>query len=102
MPTYEDALAHLGIDYDDDLIKRNVAHKLAAAIKAVRGAVGDDVEILLPDDERVRELVLTFLDDLYSQRGTAAKVTGATRRAVSTMVLQLQTELQRLREGEDV
>ena len=70
----------------------------------VGGTVGrivlddEDVEILLPDDERVKELTLTFLDDLYSQRGTSAKVTGATRRAVATMVLQLQTELQRLRE----
>lgn len=99
MPTYEEALDYLGIDYADDVVKRNVTRALAAAAKTLRGAVGDDVETLLPDDSRVKELALIYTDDLYSNRGVAAKVSGATRRLVHTMELQLQMELRRAREG---
>lgn len=101
MPTYEDALDHLGIDYPDETIKRLVTRKLAAAIKILHDTVGEDVETLLPDDPRAAELVLEYLDDLYSQRGTSAKVTGATRQRTAGMELQLILALRRLREGAD-
>lgn len=98
MPTIDDALAYLGIDYPDDLIRKNVTRALATAIKTLHGAVGEDVETLMPGDSRAQELVLIYLDDLYSERGVSAKVTGATRRMVADMVLQLQLELRTLRE----
>lgn len=98
MPTFEDALAYLGIDYPDDIIRKNVTRALATAVKTLHGAVGEDVETLMPDDPRAQELVLIYLDDLYSERGVAAKVSGATRRMVADMVMQLQMELRTLRE----
>ena len=98
MPTIEDALAYLGIDYPDDVIRRNANRALATAIKTLHGAVGEDVERLLPNDERATEIVLMFTDDLYSQRGTSAKVSGATRQLVNDMILQLQMELRTKRE----
>lgn len=98
MPTIEDALAYLGIDYPDDIIRKNVTRALATAVKTLHGAVGEDVETLMPDDPRAQELVLIYLDDLYSERGVAAKVSGATRRMVADMVMQLQMELRTLRE----
>ncbi len=98
MPTYEDALVHLGIDYPDEAIKTIVTQKLATAIAIVKGAVGDDVELLLPDDSRVNELVLAYLADLYDNRGVSAKVSNAVRLSMATTVLQIQTTLQRLRE----
>lgn len=98
MPTMDDALAYLGIDYPDDVIKKNVSRALASAKKWLHGAVGEDVETLMPDDERAAELVLIVTDDLYSDRGVSAKVSGATRAAVADMVLQLQLELRTLRE----
>ena len=98
MPTIEDALAYLGIDYPDDVIRRNANRALATAIKTLHGAVGEDVEQLLPNDERAAEIVLMFTDDLYSQRGTSAKVSGATRQLVNDMILQLQMELRTKRE----
>lgn len=101
MVTYEEALVHLGIDYPDDSTKLIVTQKLGAAIQTLRGAVGDDVETLMPDDERARELVITYLDDLYSQRGTSAKVSGAVRQLVQTQELQLRLELRRKREEAD-
>lgn len=98
MPTIEDALAYMGIDYPDDVITKNASRALAAAIKTLHGAVGEDVEQLLPGDDRTKEIVLMFTDDLYSQRGTSAKVSGATRQLVSDMIMQLQMELRTKRE----
>ena len=98
MLTIEDALTYLGIDYPDDVIKKNVTRALAAARAAVLGGVGEDVDTYLPDDSRVAELTLIYMEDLYSQRGVAAKVSGATRRLVSDMELQLRMELATARE----
>lgn len=98
MPTIEDVLAYLGIDYQDDITTRNATRALAAAIQTLHGAVGEDVEQLLPGDARAKEIVLMFADDLYSQRGTSAKVSGATRQLVSDMIMQLQMELRTKRE----
>ncbi len=100
MPTVEDVLAYIPIDYPDELTRKNADRALAAAKKALYGAVGEDVEQLLPGDERAKELVLMFAKDLYEQRGyTSAKVTGATRQLAADMILQLQMELRRRREG---
>lgn len=100
MPTLEDVLLYLGIDVTDDpVINANAARCLATAKQILFGAVGADVETYLPGDPRVLELVLVYTDDLYSQRGMTAKVSGATRRLVADMVLQLQTELQAAKEA---
>ncbi len=99
MPTIDEALTYLGIDYTDKVTTANVERALATAIKTLHGAVGEDVETLMPKDPRAKELVLIYLDDLYSERGISAKVSGTTRRMVSDMVLQLQLELRTKREA---
>lgn len=98
MPTIEDCLAYLGIDYADDLVRKNVTRALATAVKVLHGAVGEDVETLMPNDPRAQELVLIYMDDLYSEKGVSAKVSGATRRMVADMEMQLRLELRILRE----
>lgn len=98
MPTVDDALAYLGIDYPDAIITKNVTRALATAKKVLHGAVGEDVETFMPNDSRAQELVLIYMDDLYSQKGVSAKVTGATRRMVADMEMQLRLELRTLRE----
>lgn len=99
MPTYEEALEYLGIDYADNVVKNNVTRAMATAKKTLLGAVGYDVETLMPNDERVKELVLIYADDLYSTRGVAAKVSNAARLSVATMELQVKLELRALREA---
>lgn len=101
MPTLEEAMQYLGIEieYADAAIYNNVTTALAAARQTLHGAVGDDVEELLPDDPRAKSLVLLYLDDLYSERGLSGlKASYATRRLVATMELQLRLELIRKRE----
>ena len=100
MPTLNEAMQYLGIDYPDALIYSNVARTLAAAEQVLYGAVGADVQTYLPGDPRVSELILIYLEDLYSQRGIAAKVTGATRRLVADMEQQLRMELRAAKEAE--
>lgn len=100
MPTLNEAMQYLGIDYPDPLISANVTRALATAEQVLYGAVGENVQTYLPDDPRVSELVLIYLDDLYSQRGVAAKVTGATRRLVADMEQQLRMELRAAMEAE--
>lgn len=102
MPTIEDALNYLGIDYTDAMVEANASRALKAARAAVLGAVGNDVETYLPDDPRVDELTLIFFEDLYSQRGVSAKVSGATRRLVFDMEWQLKMELRQKREAAGV
>lgn len=98
MPTLMEALEYLGIDYMDEVVVRNVERAMAAAARTLLSAVGPDVEQLMPDDERVKELALIYTDDLYSNRGVSAKVSAATRHMVQTMELQLRMELRKKRE----
>ena len=99
MPTLEEALQYLAIDYADEVITANVKRALAAARQTVRGSVGDDVEILMAGDPRVKELILLYLDDLYSTRGLTNKAIGSTRRLVTDLEWQLRLELRQRRGG---
>lgn len=99
MPTLDEALEYMGIDYADDVIRRNVTRAMATARQILLGAVGEDVETYLPEDPRISELILIYTDDLYSERGVKAKVSTATRNAVQSMVTQLEAELIRKKEA---
>lgn len=99
MPTIEDARAYLGIDYADDVTDKNLSRCLKTAQSVLHGAVGEDVEDFLPGDPRVEELQLIYAEDLYSQRGIAAKVSNATRRQVFDMEQQLRMELRTAKEA---
>lgn len=99
MPTYEEALIHLGFDYVDETIEQKVRKCLASAERYLRGTVGEDIWELLPGDERAGELVLAYLADIYDERGTtSAKAANAKREMISSMEWQLKLELARKRE----
>ena len=44
MPTIEDVLAYLGIDYADEIVTKNVQSALNTAKQVLLGSVGADVE----------------------------------------------------------
>lgn len=92
MPTFDEALQYLGIDYPDEVITANVTRAMKTAEATLKGSVARDAFVLLPDDPRLKELALVYIDDLYTNRGVSAKVSGATRRMVETMELQLRLE----------
>ena len=41
MPTIEQALEYMGIDYADELVRHNVSRAMATAARTLRGAVGE-------------------------------------------------------------
>lgn len=99
MPTLEEALAYLGIDYADDVVSRNVQRALNAAISIVKGIVGDDAFVYLLDNDKLKEFVLLHTADLYDERNTTTLKGNATnRRIVDSMEWQLKLELKRLKE----
>ena len=97
--TIDDAKDHLGIDYADDTIARNLTRMMATAEATLRGAVGDDIEEYLPDDPRAKDLTLAYLAELYEERALSAKAASATRSLLITLEWQLKMELDRAREA---
>jgi hypothetical protein len=102
-PTIEDLRAYCGIDYDDEMVERNLIRALDTANLTLKGAIGDDVDTVLPDDHRAHTLVLIYGEDLYSNRGVFntdnAKVSGATRRMTNDLETQVRMEYRRKQEG---
>lgn len=102
-PNIEDLKAYCGIDYADDMVERNLTRALATANATLKGAIGEDVDTVLPDDERAHTLVLIYGDDLYSNRGVfntdSAKVSGAVRRMTNDLETQVRLEYRLKKEG---
>lgn len=90
MPTVEEVLGYLGIDYADDVITRNVQRSISTADAYLKGSIGEKYPT---DDPRVKELALIFISDLYDNRGMIEKTAGNVRRLVDDMSLQLRLEL---------
>lgn len=92
MPTVEDVLTYLGIDYADNMVNRNIKRAIDVADSYLKGSIGDNYPI---DDPRAKELALIFISDLYDNRGMIEKVSGNVRRLVDDFSLQLRLELRR-------
>lgn len=92
MPTVEEVLSYLGIDYADEMVTRNVERTIKTADAYLKGSVGKDYPI---DDPRAKELSLIVISDLYDNRGLSDKVSGNVRRLVDDFSLQLRLELRR-------
>lgn len=90
MPTTEEVLAYLGIDYADEMINKNIERSISVADAYLKGSIGENYPT---DDPRVKELALIFISDLYDNRGMIEKVAGNVRRLVDDMSLQLRLEL---------
>lgn len=102
-PTIEDLQAYCGIDYMDSMVEKNLTRALATAKATLKGAIGEDADTVLPNDERAHTLVLIYGDDLYSNRGVFntdnAKVSGATRRMTNDLETQVRMAYRLAKEG---
>lgn len=90
--TTDEALAYLGIDYADDMVRTNIERTIKTADAYLKGAVGDDYPV---DDPRSKELALIIISDLYDKRELVSTVSGNTRKLVDDLALQLRLELRR-------
>lgn len=92
--TLQDAYDYLGYDEVDDVIARRVARDLETGAAMMRGAVGEDVEVYLPDDPRIDELVLYFTGEVHDNRGGQKQASARSHHA-HDIELQLKMALRR-------
>lgn len=92
MPTTDEVLYYLGIDYADDMVTKNVERSIRTADAYLKGAIGNNYPT---DDPRAKELTLIFIADLYDNRGMIEKVSRNVRRLIDDFTLQLKLELRR-------
>ena len=92
--TMETLRDHLGIDYEDPSTSRILSRLLSLADRYMIGALGTGYPV---KDERVIQAQLMICDDLYSSRGVSDKVSGATRKLLDNLLLQVRLEM---REGD--
>lgn len=90
MPTVDEVLKYLGIDYADEMVTANIERSIKTADAYLKGSIGKNYPT---DDPRAKELALIFIADLYDNRGLVEKVSGNVRRLVDDFSLQLRLEL---------
>ena len=100
MPTMQEALFYLGIDYADEMVTANVKRALATAIRRLYGAIGPDVEEYLPQDSRVTELVLIYTREAYDADSLTEKARAALNHLKADLEPQLRLELRAAKEAD--
>lgn len=88
--TLEDVKDYLGIDYEDPQVIRNIERKIKVADKILTGALGENYP---QEDERVQEIALMIIEDLYYNRGINDKVSNNVRRLFNSMILQIKLDM---------
>lgn len=80
----------LGIDFNDTDVEANIAALIETANAYMVGALGENYP---QDDARVIQVQKALIADLYDHRELSDKVSGATRRLVDSMLLQVRLEM---------
>lgn len=88
--TAQDVKDYLGIDYTDDATDRLISKMLLTADAYMNGALGAGYPA---DDERVQMVSKIIISDLFDHRELSDKVSGATRRLVDSMLMQVRLEM---------
>ena len=98
MPTIQDALDYLGIDYADEMVERNVRRALATATKRLHRAIGEDVEDYLLDDPEVTELALIYTRESYDADSLTDKARAALKHQRDDLEPHLRMALRKAKE----
>ncbi|MBC5996373.1 phage gp6-like head-tail connector protein [Romboutsia ilealis] len=92
MITIEDIKDYLGIDYEDLAITIRLKHLKRVADLYLEGALGIDYP---QEDERVKEIALIIIEDLYDNHSLNDKVSGNVRRLINDFSLQIKCDMKR-------
>lgn len=90
MPTREEILSYLGIDYADPMVNRNIDRLIKTTNAILKGSIGVDYP---ENDPRVKEVALMIIGDLYDNRDSAGKESANTRKLLDDLMLQLRLEM---------
>ena len=88
MPTLEEVKDYLGIDFDDEVSNRNIQRYINVAESYLKGAIDN----LPTDDERVKQLTLFIIEDLYDRGSYSVKENSTLEKMKNDFILQLQCE----------
>ena len=88
MPTLEEVKAYLGIDFDDEVSNRNISRFIDVAESYLKGSIGE----LPEDDERVKQLALFVIEDLYDRGSYSVKENSTIEKLRNDFIMQLQCE----------
>ena len=97
----QDVFDYLGIDYADDMVTRRVTSLISLADGYLVSAVGENYMERLSASQldKVKEISLMLIGDLYSTRGHSAKEEASARRLYQNLLLHMQIDYER-NEGE--
>ena len=88
MPTLIEVKDYLGIDYDDIVSDRNILRYISVAKSYLEGAIDN-----LPEsDERVKQLALFVIEDLYDRGSYSVKENSTLEKMKNDFIMQLQCE----------
>ena len=88
MPTLEEVKDYLGIDFEDVVSDRNIQRYIYVAKSYLEGAISN----LPTDDERVKQLTLFIIEDLYDRGSYSVKENSTLEKMKNDFILQLQCE----------
>ncbi len=88
----QDVQDYLGIDFTDAATDRLIANLIRTSDAYMKGALGENYPV---DDSRVQNVQKIIISDLYDHRDLSDKVSGATRRIVDSMLLQVRLEMRK-------
>lgn len=93
----DEIIDYLGIDYQDERTDRLFERYLSLADKFLQGSLGKNYP---SDDERVKEIALIIIGDLYDNHDLNDKTSGTIRRLLNDFQMQLRAEMSILNESE--
>lgn len=88
MPTLQEVKDYLGIDFDDNVSDRNITRFIDLAESYLKGAISN----LPEDDERVKQLALFIIEELYDRGSYSVKENSTIEKMKNDFIMQLQCE----------
>ena len=88
MPTLEEVKDYLGIDFKDAVSDRNIQRYIFLAETYLKGSIDN----LPTNDERVKQLALFIIEDLYDRKSYSVKENNTLEKLKNDFILQLQCE----------
>lgn len=88
MPTLQEVKDYLGIDFDDNVSDRNITRFIDLAESYLKGAISK----LPEDDERVKQLALFIIEELYDRGSYSVKENSTIEKMKNDFIMQLQCE----------
>lgn len=88
MPTEQEVKDYLGIDFEDEVSNRNITRLIKVAKSYLEGSISKIPE----DDERVKQLALFIIEDLYDRGSYTVKENKTLEKMKNDFIMQLQCE----------